>query len=270
MSSSGWRFCCSNFYLMLDEMQRKEVRLSEKIDGRCSGLEQRDVEHRLEERPISLEMSRTEAAIECVEMDKQLRGLKLEVKRINKFLERESMANSHSKPGILATELTSAPHPSSTIVDGPDGHRVANHHQYSESGLFDTHPHILVNGTNQPAPHVPEHPHELGRHVDSMRASQGRLPKLQFPTFSGENPQLWRSRCENYFDMYGVEQSLWVRIAAMHVEGPVVRWVQSAERQIKNVGWHHFCEMLHERFDHDQHEAFICQLFHIRRSSSIT
>jgi hypothetical protein len=148
MSSSGWRFCCSNFYLMLDEMQRKEVRLSEKIDGRCSGLEQRDVEHRLEERPISLEMSRTEAAIECVEMDKQLRGLKLEVKRINKFLERESMANSHSKPGILATELTSAPHPSSTIVDGPDGHRVANHHQYSESGLFDTHPHILVNGTN--------------------------------------------------------------------------------------------------------------------------
>jgi hypothetical protein len=26
--------------------------------------------------------------------------------------------------------------------------------------------------------------------------------KLQFPVFSRDDPQLWRSRCENYFDMY--------------------------------------------------------------------
>jgi hypothetical protein len=48
--------------------------------------------------------------------------------------------------------------------------------------------------------------------VDLMRAQQGRLPKIQFPVFSGEDPQFWRTRCENYFDMYGVESPLWVRV----------------------------------------------------------
>jgi hypothetical protein len=46
-----------------------------------------------------------------------------------------------------------------------------------------------------------------------------RLPKLHFPVFNGDEPQLWRSRCENYFAMYGVEPSMWVRVATMHLEG---------------------------------------------------
>jgi hypothetical protein len=36
---------------------------------------------------------------------------------------------------------------------------------------------------------------------DSGQLGQGRLPKLQFTVFMGEYPQLWRSRCENYFDI---------------------------------------------------------------------
>jgi hypothetical protein len=246
-----------NFRLMLDEMQRMKARLFERIDGRWSGLEQRviNIEQLSEERLISLEMSRTEAAAERVDMEKPLGDLKLEVGRINRFLERESMANPHTKPSIISTtESASAPPPSSTIADGPNGHRVAHHHQDHEYGSINTHPHIPVNGTNQTTSRVPEHSHELGRsvphatHVDSMRASHGRLPKLQFPMFRGEDPQLWRSWCENYFDMYDVEQSLWVRVTAMHVEGFTARWVQSTERQIRNMGWDRFCDMLHERF----------------------
>jgi hypothetical protein len=216
-------------------------------------------------------MSRTEATAKRIEMDKQLGGLKLEVGRINRFLEHESMANPHSKPGIISTtESALAPPPWSTITNAPDGYHVTNHHRDHESGSVDTHPHIPVNGTNQNTSRVPEHSHELGRSIDSMCDSQGRLSKHQFLVFSGEDPQLWHSRCENYFDMYDVEQSPWVSVTVMHVEGSAVRSVQSTERQIRNMGWHHFCEMLHERFSHDQHEAFIHQRFHIRQSGSVT
>jgi hypothetical protein len=48
--------------------------------------------------------------------------------------------------------------------------------------------------------------------MESVRAGQGRLPKLQFPVFNGDEPQLWRSRCENYFDMYG-----WSRICGFEL-----------------------------------------------------
>lgn len=33
----------------------------------------------------------------------------------------------------------------------------------------------------------------------------GGLAKLQFPSFDGENPKLWQSRCEDYFHMYSVD-----------------------------------------------------------------
>jgi hypothetical protein len=94
-----------NFHMMLDEMQRIKTQLSEKIEGHCSGLEKcvGDLDQRSEERFISLEMARTEVETERVDMDKQFTSLKLEVGRINRFLERENLVKSQSKPGIIRT-----------------------------------------------------------------------------------------------------------------------------------------------------------------------
>jgi hypothetical protein len=88
--------------------------------------------------------------------------------------------------------------------------------------------------------------------------------------FSSEDPQLWRYHCENYFDMYGVEQSLWVRVASMHVEGAAVCWLQFVERRMRSVGWGEFCAMTHDHFGRDQHEALIRQLFHIHQMGYAT
>jgi hypothetical protein len=71
-----------NFRLMLDKMQCMEAHLAEQIDGHCSGLEKRVINIK-QQHFISLEMARTEADVKRVKMDRQLRGLKLEVGRIN-------------------------------------------------------------------------------------------------------------------------------------------------------------------------------------------
>jgi hypothetical protein len=70
--------------------------------------------------------------------------------------------------------------------------------------------------------------------------------------------------------MYGVEESLWVRVAPMHVEGTTTRWLLSAEHRLKQVSWSEFCAMVYERFDRDQHKALIQQLFHIYQSALVT
>lgn len=54
----------------------------------------------------------------------------------------------------------------------------------------------------------PEHFRDKGGSYGSDRYSHGNLPKMHFPNFDGENPKLWQSRSVNYFDMYGVDQSL--------------------------------------------------------------
>jgi len=88
-----------------------------------------------------------------------------------------------------------------------------------------------------------------------------RLPKLHFARFDGDNPHLWRSRAEKYFAMYAVPESMWISVAEMHLDGPAALWFQSIESQIPNCSW--------LRFDRDQKELLIRQLFHIRQTSSI-
>jgi hypothetical protein len=79
--------------------------------------------------------------------------------------------------------------------------------------------------------------------MDSGRGGQGRLPKLNFSMFSSEDPQIWKSRCEKYFRMYAVKQSMWIQVASMHLEGTAARWFQSVKRRLHNASWDVFCGM---------------------------
>jgi hypothetical protein len=100
-------------------------------------------------------------------------------------------------------------------------------------------------------------PTQFGARFESGHGGQGRLPKLQFTKFTGEDPQLWKSCCENYFNMYGVKSSLWDRVAAMHLDGAAARWWQLVERHLQSASWEEFSAQLHDRFGRDQHEALI-------------
>jgi hypothetical protein len=73
-------------------------------------------------------------------------------------------------------------------------------------------------------------------HFDLVRSSLDKLPKINFPVFTGEDPQLWLARCVNYFDMYGVEPSPWVRVVSMHIEGSAACWLQLDEHRLHTTG----------------------------------
>jgi hypothetical protein len=62
-----------------------------------------------------------------------------------------------------------------------------------------------------------------------------------FPKFDGDNPKLWQAKCENYFDMYTVAPSVWVRVATMHFEGPIAKWLQSVHHRICSATWSELC-----------------------------
>jgi hypothetical protein len=244
-----------------------EACLTDQIEGRCSGLECRviDFEQHNEEHLISLEMAHSEAEIGHVEIEKRVDNLKLEVHRINRLLEHETLDSNHNKAGIFGPKELAhgGPHARST-VDGPEGHRCAHLNWDYEIGPQS---HILANGTTHSrAPFRDVDSHSYG---DAVRASHGRLLKLNSPVFNSDDPQLWWSRCESYFEMYGVESTLWIKVASMHLEGSTVRWFQSAECHLLNASWSTFCDQLHDRFGWDQHVALIHKLFHIRQVGSV-
>jgi hypothetical protein len=48
---------------------------------------------------------------------------------------------------------------------------------------------------------------------------------MDFLVFDGEDPKLWLSHSDDYFDMYFVEPSQWIRVATMQMTGAASRWL---------------------------------------------
>jgi hypothetical protein len=71
-------------------------------------------------------MVRAEAEAERMDLDKHFSGLKLEVGRLNRFMERETMAFPQGRPGILNVNDSASAHPPPS--NGPNKHRVESSH----------------------------------------------------------------------------------------------------------------------------------------------
>jgi len=95
------------------------------------------------------------------------------------------------------------------------------------------------------------------------------LPKFNFPVFSRENPKLWITNCEDYFELYSVEPHMWIKAATMNLSGAAARWVQSLDHRGRQFSWKQFCKLVLDRFGKSQYEALIRQLFRIRQTSTV-
>jgi hypothetical protein len=69
--------------------------------------------------------------------------------------------------------------------------------------------------------------------------------------------------------MYATEEIVWVRVATMYFEGVDGRWLQSVEPRLPSLSWNQFCQLVHDRFGHEQHELVIRKLFHIKQTSTV-
>lgn len=107
------------------------------------------------------------------------------------------------------------------------------------------------------------------RPPESTTPLTGRLPKLEFPEFDGENTSLWICRAKTYFEMYDADPSVWVKVSTMKFTSPVARWVPSVNCKLKQLSRPDLCRLLHDRFDQDQHESLLWQLYHTRQAGTV-
>jgi hypothetical protein len=172
----------NHFHAMIEELHRIETHITD-VSRRYSEVERRvaEGEQKTEARFVSLEMAHSETEETRLDLQRQFSELKLEINR----LKMEILGGHESASSTL--------HPHH--ADGPDGHRVEHQPWDRDYGSANTHTHIPGNGMNHTTP-----PHlDVNRPnptPELMRAGQGWLPKIHFPVFTGEDPQLWRSRCE--------------------------------------------------------------------------
>ena len=95
-------------------------------------------------------------------------------------------------------------------------------------------------------------------------------PSICFPQFSGENPKLWKTMCEQYFAMFTIHTSFWVPMAALNFTGSASVWLQSIQRKLSEYEWESFTALLCTRFGRDRHQLLILQFYTIRQTSSVS
>jgi hypothetical protein len=273
-----------------DEIKQSHEEIMAFFDSHISTVNRRisdftAEEQKREERVSALESSTMTFKAAFNEWKPQVEGsihsVKLKLSKLNTYFLHDAKDVSSTKPGVLHSESAQGRHPVGSAADGPSGHRVEHHHRDCGYGDVYTLTHDPVKDSVSPPmpppPHTlqikssyPRDPFRQSPHVSpSSRSPTRRLPKLNFPKFEGDNPKLWKSCCENYFEMYEIEETLWVKIAAMHSEGPAARWLQSVERRVWSATWTELCSWIHQRFSKDEHELLISQLYKIKHVGSV-
>jgi hypothetical protein len=284
--------------LLLDEMrkefadQKKEIR-KEFVDQDAKWEARlKAVETRKDDRVDALEAAT--AAIESWKptIESSVQTVKTEVQKLARHWDRSVKENADA--GIFPQPDSTPPMggvmPAGSVpqrpsagggTDGPGGHCNLpwNRDVGFGSVTFTQIPDKSTYKNPPPAPPPPprfnsyrsrEPGNFIGGNVGKSGSSTGRLPKLNFPEFSGDNPRLWVSRCENYFDMYEVEECRWIQIASMSFTDAAARWFQSVETKLRRASWQEFIIALLDRFGREQKELLIRQLFHIKQTGSVT
>ncbi|WVZ88489.1 hypothetical protein U9M48_035006 [Paspalum notatum var. saurae] len=213
-------------------------------------------------------------------MEGMVDDIKLEVNKLSKHWERAVLDKPLDSKGVLAPSPTAAERPpAGSTAERPYGHRVESAHRDDGYGGVYTMDHHPVKGAYTALPSHPPSPHKplkVGHNSWSSHGAggsggghTGRLPKLNFPVFDGENPKLWLRRSKDYFDLYDVDPNLWIRVAVMHFSGAAARWLQSVDAQLRACDWIGFSQLLLDRFGKDEHELLIRQMLQIQQSSTV-
>jgi len=212
------------------------------------------------------------------EIDATVDDIRLEVGKLNKHWERAVRARS---PPLLPTSTPAAERPfAPSNANRPNGHHEASNHREDGYGLVTTILHPPVKGASPvPLPPVPSptsctvcFPHDSTsgfRSSGGSFSSTGKIPKLNFPAFDGDNPKLWISRAQDYFELCPVESSAWIKVATVHFTHSAGRWLPSVQNQLKTCSWSQFCQLVLGRFGHDQHALLVRQLLSIRQTATV-
>uniref|UniRef100_A0A453IPF2 Ty3 transposon capsid-like protein domain-containing protein n=1 Tax=Aegilops tauschii subsp. strangulata TaxID=200361 RepID=A0A453IPF2_AEGTS len=89
--------------------------------------------------------------------------------------------------------------------------------------------------------------YQSDRAIQFMK-SISKGPKLDFPSFSGENPLGWIRQVNKYFQLAQTPDECKVDLALTYIIGRADNWVRSAQMDNKALLWQEFCRALCYRF----------------------
>jgi hypothetical protein len=87
-----------------------------------------------------------------------------------------------------------------------------------------------------------------GRNGNGM-AQYGRMSKIEFPRFNGDDVKSWLFRCKHFFKIDDVQENMKVELAAMHLSDKALVWhEQFLKKHGDGCPWEMYAEQALKRF----------------------
>lgn len=128
-----------------------------------------------------------------------------------------------------------------------------------------------------------ENPFQKGRPPDprSSRAGFGRppykdhqssrnfIPKLSCPRFDGQNPCIWKEKCQDYFQLLNVPESMWATVASLHMDGNAEKWAQIYKLKQGLGTWTQFMKAVQHKFGAFDYQHAIEELLELQQTGTV-
>jgi len=118
-------------------------------------------------------------------------------------------------------------------------------------------------------PSTSKQPRHTQHHTKKEDLPHHTLPKMQFPTFDGENPKIWIDNCENYFTIYTIPERLWVTTASMHLQGNAAMWWQAYKQTHRKISWKDFCSTVQSKFGSDDYKSAVQEMLNLKQTETV-
>ena len=125
----------------------------------------------------------------------------------------------------------------------------------NEDGGFHHRRQFAPGGSGHGRTTVPPHRatnREIAGHTE-YNSSRTYMPKMQFPTFDGSNPCIWKDKCEDYFRIFDLPETMWPSIAAMNMDEKPSKWLKVYKMKHGLGDWASFMAAVEQKFGNNDY-----------------
>lgn len=95
------------------------------------------------------------------------------------------------------------------------------------------------------------------------------IPKIQFPVFDGTNPRIWRSKCQDFFELYDVPESMKATLASLNMDENASKWLQVNKQKTGIGDWEQFISAVEAKFGANDYRDAIGELLELSQTTTV-
>ena len=92
---------------------------------------------------------------------------------------------------------------------------------------------------------------------------------MQFPSFTGSNPSIWRDKCEDYFRIFNLPESLWSTYASLHMDDKAAKWLKVYKLKNGLGDWSTFITAVEQKFGSNDYRESLNQLLELQQHTTL-